>query len=150
MEAFMPLLSLAAIWLVIVLPIVKVSQAVNKKKAQANPGAAKGAGTARPGSRQQQAKPKPKPQAAQARPSVMQPTIRPTGHDDSIYRGSLNAVTGEGYDPCHDLQLAPLTLAETAETASPETAVPGLRLGWTGDEIVRGFVMGEILGKRRP
>ena len=147
MEAFMPLLSLAAIWLVIVLPIVKVSQAVNKKKAQANPGAAKGAGTARPGSRQQQAKPKPKPQAAQARPSVMQPTIRPTGHDDSIYRGSLNAVTGEGYDPCHDQQLSSLTEAESRLPAE-EPAVPALQLSWTGNDIVRGLVVGEILRRK--
>ena len=76
----------------------------------------------------------------------IQPTVRVTEHDDSIYRGSLNAVTGEGYDPCHDEQLKSLTRAETAEPAP--AAVPGLQLNWTGDEIVRGLVISEILKRK--
>ena len=76
----------------------------------------------------------------------LQPTVRVTEHDDTVYRGSLNAVTGEGYDPCHDEQLKPLTQAETFEPAP--AAAPGLRLNWSGDEIVRGFVVSEILKRK--
>ena len=39
----------------------------------------------------------------------MQPTIKVTEHDDSVYQGSLYAETGEGYDPCHDEQLSSLS-----------------------------------------
>ena len=69
-----------------------------------------------------------------------------TPHDDSVYMGSLNAVTGEGYDPCHDEQLKPLTQAETIEPASATAS--GLQLHWSGDEIVRGFVVSEILKRK--
>ena len=87
-------------------------------------------------------------QEAAAAPRIreMQPTIRVSEHDDSVYTGSMNAVTGEGYDPCHDEQLKPLTRAETIEPAP--AAAPGLRLHWTGDEIVRGFVVSEILKRK--
>ena len=88
----------------------------------------------------------PAPEAAAPRIREMQPTIRVTDHDDSVYMGSMNAVTGEGYDPCHDEQLKPLTRAETIEPAP--AAAPGLQLHWTGDEIVRGFVVSEILKRK--
>ena len=78
----------------------------------------------------------------------MQPTVSVTEHDDSVYQGSMNAVTGEGYDPCHDEQLAPLSHAETAVPAA-QAAEPGLQLSWTGSDIVRGFVMGEILNRKQ-
>ena len=89
----------------------------------------------------------PAPQAAAA-PQIreLQPTVHVIDHDDSIYQGSLNAVTGEGYDPCHDEQLAPLTQLETIEHV--QTTTPGLQLNWTGDEIVRGLVISEILKRR--
>ena len=93
------------------------------------------------------AAPAPAPEPA-AIPQVreMQPTVRLFNHDDSIYRGSMNAVTGEGYDPCHEEQLSSLTLAETVE---PEpVAAPGFQLHWTGDEIVRGLVISEILKRK--
>ena len=86
------------------------------------------------------------PEAAAPRIREMQPTIRVTDHDDSVYMGSMNAVTGEGYDPCHEEQLKPLTRAETIEPAP--AAAPGLQLHWTGDEIVRGFVVSEILKRK--
>ena len=88
----------------------------------------------------------PVPESAAPRIREMQPTIRVSEHDDSVYMGSMNAVTGEGYDPCHDEQLKPLTRAETIEPAS--AAAPGLQLHWTGDEIVRGFVVSEILKRK--
>ena len=88
------------------------------------------------------------PEAAAApRIREMQPTIRVSEHDDSVYTGSMNAVTGEGYDPCHDEQLAPLTRAEAAVPAA-EAAAPGLQLSWTGSEVVRGIVMSEILKRK--
>ena len=59
----------------------------------------------------------------------------------------MYAETGEGYDPCHDEQLAPLTVVETAVPAV-ETTVPGLQLSWNGDEIVRGIVVSEILKRK--
>lgn len=76
----------------------------------------------------------------------MQPTVRIHNHDDSIYQGSMNAVTGEGYDPCHEEQLSSLTLSETVEPVPVTT--PGLQLHWTGDEIVRGLVISEILKRK--
>ena len=144
---FQPILILAVIWLLIGLPLSKLNQKAKQQQAarSAKPGAKNAAdGKNQPAARQAQA-----PVREPARPAVMQPTITVTEHDDSIYQGSLNAVTGEGYDPCHDSQLAPLTLAET-ETAVPaaETQAPGLQLGWTGSEIVRGFVMSEILTRK--
>ena len=81
------------------------------------------------------------------RPTVMQPTITVTEHDDTIYLGSMNANTGEGYDPCHDEQLAPLSAAEAAEPVT-ETAGSGLQLSWTGSDIVNGIVMSEILKRK--
>ena len=81
------------------------------------------------------------------RPTVMQPTITVTEHDDSIYSGSMNADTGEGYDPCHDEQLAPLSAAQATEPVT-EVAGPGLQLSWTGSDIVNGIVMSEILKRK--
>ena len=82
-----------------------------------------------------------------ARPTVLEPTITFTEHDDSVYQGSMNALTGEGYDPCHDEQLAPLNAVEAAVPAA-EAAVPGLQLSWSGDEIVHGLVISEILKRK--
>ena len=77
----------------------------------------------------------------------MQPTITVTEHDDSVYQGSMSADTGEGYDPCHDEQLAPLSAAQAAEPVT-EVAGPGLQLSWTGSDIVNGIVMSEILKRK--
>ena len=107
----------------------------------------------RPGAnapKQADPQPAPRPQPEEGsfyRPGVIQPTISVTEHDDSIYQGSMSAATGEGYDPCHDEQLAPLTLAENAVPAA-EAAEGGLQLNWTGNEIVRGIVMSEILKRK--
>ena len=84
--------------------------------------------------------------AAQSAPRVLQPSVTVTEHDDSVYLGSLGVVTGEGIDPCHDEQLAGLNQAEKSEPV--QTAEPAFRLSWTGDDIVRGFVIGEILKRK--
>lgn len=138
---FQPILILAVIWLLIGLPLSKLSKTAKQQQAsrKAKPSGAKA--------------PQQKPEGAAsetpepARPTVLQPTITFTEDDDSVYQGSMNAVTGEGYDPCHDEQLAPLTATETAVPA-PEPAAPGLQLSWTGSDIVRGFVMSEILTRK--
>ena len=136
--SFLPLLVLFLIYAV----IGTLSKAARKNMAGQKTAAR--TGTAAP-----DAIPETEPaQEAAAAPRVreIQPTIRVTEHDDSIYRGSLNAVTGEGYDPCHDAQLAPLTRAETVEHIPAVSS--GLQLNWTGDEIVRGFVISEILNRK--
>ena len=143
---FPPILVLAIVWLLIGLPLSKK----NKAKQQASQTAKTRA--AKPGAKKQQAaSPEPagelQPSVEPARPTVLQPSITVTEHDDSVYQGSLYANTGEGYDPCHEEQLAPLSLAETAVPAA-ETTVPGLQLSWTGSEIVRGIVMSEILKRK--
>lgn len=144
---FPPILILVILWLVIGLPLSILNKVAKQQQA------ARGAkpGTAKPKRQAPAAEPQktaaPSAPAEPARPTVMQPTITVTEHDDSVYMGSLNAVTGEGYDPCHEEQLS----AVTYESAAPaETAVPGLQLSWTGNEIVRGVVMSEILNRKQP
>ena len=142
---FPPILILAIIWLLIGLPLSKLSNKAKQQQAaqKAKSGAAK-TGAKAPQQPENSTYSAPEP----ARPTVLQPSITFTEHDDSVYQGSLNAVTGEGYDPCHEEQLSSLSCAETAVPAA-EAAEPGLRLSWTGNEVVRGFVMSEIL-QRKP
>ena len=135
-EAFGPLMALAIIYFVIAIIIKVTRKAASVQKKPAGKSAA----------------PAPAPEAPAPEPAAtpqvreLQPTVRVHNHDDSIYRGSMNAVTGEGYDPCHEEQLSSLTLAETIE---PEpVAAPGFQLHWTGDEIVRGLVISEILKRK--
>ena len=140
---FQPILILAIVWLLIGLPLSKLGKTAKQQQA---------AKTAKPGAKPQQDPAQAAPQQPLSepdRPRVMQPTISVTEHDDSIYRGSLNAFTDEGYDPCHEEQLATITFAET-EPAVPaaENAVPGLQLSWTGSDVVRGIVMSEILKRK--
>jgi hypothetical protein len=144
---FPSLIVLLIIWVVVGL--------VSKKK---NPGGQNAqnvkAGAGKPGAKA----PKASPQAPQAapqpmsrpeppRPSVLQPTTTATEHDASVYQGSMFAETGEGYDPCHDEQLAPLTAAESTIVAETP-AEPGLQLSWAGSDVVRGIVMSEILTRK--
>ena len=79
---------------------------------------------------------------------MLRPTIEVTAHDDSIYAGSLNAVTGEGFDPCHEEQMAPLSLAESVPAETEAPAPSPILPAWSGSEIARGFVMAEILTRR--
>ena len=141
---FQLLLILAILWLVIVLPISRLYKSAKESSTS-------GSGAAKPARKQSNAAesvPAEAPAAPPARETTIRPSISVTEHDDSIYLGSLNAITGEGYDPCHNEQLAPLTAAET-EIASVSEEAPGLRLVWSGSEIVRGFVMSEILTRKR-
>jgi hypothetical protein len=148
---FPPILILVILWLLISLPLSKIKKASQGQQAARTASAPK----ARQPERQPAKAAAPAVQSSGTssgegssfRPAVLQPTITFTEHDDSVYAGSMNAVTGEGYDPCHDEQLAPLTLAENAVPAA-EAAEGGLQLNWTGNEIVRGIVMSEILKRK--
>ena len=144
---FPPILILAIVWLLIGLPLSKINKTRQQQQQAAKK--AKPAQAAKPAvnAPQQVSENSTYVVPEPARPTVLQPTITFTEHDDSVYQGSMNAITGEGYDPCHDEQLAPLTAAESAVPAA-DAAVPGLHLSWTGNEIVRGFVMSEILPRR--
>lgn len=144
-----PILILLIVWLIIGLPM-KLAKQVREQAAK-NAGAAKAAPQRHPKAPKAEAS---QPAAAPLpeegsflRPTVMEPTIHITEHDDSVYRGSMNTDTGEGYDPCHDEQLASLSAAEAAEPLT-ETAGSGLQLSWTGSDIVNGIVMSEILKRK--
>ena len=106
-------------------------------------------------------------------PRTLAPTVS-YERDDSLYQGSLNAVTGEGEDPCHDdeslFRGSPYSGSLHAETgegedpchedqlrampsagselAEPAPEVAGLSLSWTGSEIVKGIVISEVLKRR--
>ena len=66
-------------------------------------------------------------------------TIWTMGEQD----GTLRTDVPEGTDPCHD----GLTPVSPALEAAPETG--GLDLRFSGNEIVKGFVWGEILNRKR-
>ena len=82
------------------------------------------------------------------------PTLRESSFADRAeesrheeYFGSLGGESPEGVDPCHDEQMISLTAAR--ETPRQDTGESkGLTLSWAGEDIVRGFVMGEILNRR--
>ncbi len=148
-----PLLGMLIVWLLIGIPLSALSKKA-KMKQNVNNAKAKAARTAAPAAPKKPTLQRPAgvpvPETNEGsffRSTVMQPTITITEHDDSVYQGSMNAETGEGYDPCHDEQMESLTLAETAVPAA-ETEVPGLQLNWNGSEVVRGIVMSEILKRR--
>ena len=141
MESFAPLLIVLFFWIVIGIPASIAKKNTSQKKAAVRPAA--------PGKPAEQ-KVSPAPSTAvPERLTTLTPTISVTEHDDSIYQGSLNADTGEGYDPCHDEQLSALSTAKREPLSVPSETAPGFQLGWSGNEIVRGFVMGEILTRRK-
>ena len=143
---FPPIVILIILWIIMGL-------ASSKKKAQQKAARKAQPGAAKTRTKAPEAEPEPsgpaQPRVEPARPTVMQPTIKVTEHDDSIYQGSLYAETGEGYDPCHDGQLSALSALEREPVSVPAAETPGLQLGWTGNDIVRGFVMSEILTRKK-
>lgn len=137
MEQFGPLLMIMIFWAIIGIPAAIAKKAAEQKKQAARPAA-------------QKTKAEPvKEQKAEPRLKTLTPTVSFTGHDDSVYQGSLNAFTGEGYDPCHDEQMLPLTQIESEPEALPQQVRGGLPLGWTDNDIVRGIVMSEILNRKK-
>ena len=143
---FSPLLVIFIIWLCIGLPLSKLNQAAKKKNGANRPTAGKRAvPAAKPA--QETGQIAPVPEAPPARESRLMPTVTVTANDDSIYAGSMNAVTGEGYDPCHEEELAGLNTAETV-SVHPVADVHSLPFGWTGSDMVRGIVISEILKRK--
>ena len=145
MEELIPLVLMGLGWLFIGLP---VTLAQKKKRAQEQANAAQRRATA---AAVKPAAAAPAPAAAMstgspARESRLAPSISVTRNDDSIYQGSLNAVTGEGYDPCHESMLA-APAGESVPAATGDTA--RLPFGWTGSDIVRGFVISEVLNRKK-
>jgi len=67
-----------------------------------------------------------------------------------VPRGSLRAERVEGTDPCHDgWEEARVSVSgEDREDPEETAASGGLNLSWTGEDIVRGFVVGEILKRK--
>ena len=137
---FSPLLLIFFIWLFIGLPISKMNQA--KKKNQ------KPFPTRKAPPAQEASVPEPVPEAPPARETRLTPTVSVTVHDDSVYQGSMNANTGEGYDPCHEEDLAGLNSVEAAPAVRPATEVHALPFGWTGNDVVRGIMVSEILNRK--
>ena len=143
MEEFAPLLLLLFFWLCIGLPVSLAKKAANQKK-PARPAAQK-----TPADGKTPAAPKP---AEPERLTTLTSSLYEPDHDDSVFTGSLGALSTEGYDPCHEEQMSgmePVCKPGKEEPQPAPKAVTGLPLGWTGNDIVRGIVMSEILNRKR-
>ena len=144
MDEFAPILLLLFFWLCIGLPVSLAKKAANQKKPN------RPAGPGKPGESKAPAVSEP---AAPERLTTLTPTIYEPDHDDSVFTGSLGAVSTEGYDPCHEEQMSGMEVVcqpgkdEHSEPAPKPAA--RLPLGWTDNDIVRGIVMSEILNRKR-
>ena len=58
------------------------------------------------------------------------------------YEGSLHAESTEGIDPCHEEQLSG---RPAPQLAPMPVETPGIRLDWTGENMVKAFIMQEVL-----
>lgn len=143
--------------LVIVIGIIStISKAAKKQQSRAAVEAHRAAAQARTGT----AEPAPVPQAVvpamsfgdvpgQVAAPVIKPSpaLAPTVHphiqpdcDTHDVPGSLGVTSMEGKDPCHEDEL---TLERTVATpAKPEG---GLQLEWSGENMVKAFIMQEVL-----
>ena len=86
-----------------------------------------------------------KPAPTPAAPTVQraQPLVHPHIQPDCETHdapGSLGTVSTEGKDPCHEPML---THARTPQEDEPEQ--PALTFDWSGENLVKAFVMQEIL-----
>ena len=140
-----PLFVIFIIWLCIGLPLSKINQA--KKKNGANkPASGRPAAPAAPKEvipRQEYV-----PETPPVRETRLTPMVSVTVGDDSVYAGSMNAVTGEGYDPCHEEDLAGLNSAEAETPIQTAADTHTLPFGWTGSDMVRGILVSEILNRK--
>ena len=143
--------------LVIVIGIIStISKAAKKQQSRAAVEAHRAAAQARTGT----AEPAPIPQAVvpaiffgdvpgQVAAPVIKPSpaLAPAVHphiqpdcDTHDVPGSLGVTSMEGKDPCHEDEL---TLERTVSTpAKPEG---GLQLEWSGENMVKAFIMQEVL-----
>ncbi len=73
------------------------------------------------------------------------PTVHPHVQPDCEIHdraGSLGVVSTEGKDPCHEEQLS--MMRSSAEVPQEEG---GLTFDWSGDNMVKAFVMQEVLSR---
>ena len=143
--------------LVIVIGIIStISKAAKKQQSRAAVEAHRAAAQARTGT----AEPAPVPQAVMpamsfgdvpgqvAAPVIKpSPALAPTVHphiqpdcDTHDVPGSLGVTSMEGKDPCHEDEL---TLERTV--AAPAKPEGGLQLEWSGENMVKAFIMQEVL-----
>ena len=88
------------------------------------------------------------PPEAPAAPAVRQEIaprvearVRVSPHMEE-YEGSLHAESTEGVDPCHEEQLSG---RPALQLAPMPVETPGIRLEWTGENMVKAFIMQEVL-----
>ncbi len=74
--------------------------------------------------------------------------LRPE-HEEGTGWGSLDVETGEGEDPCHEEQLAGMASLQAAESAAANPAELPAQPLLTGNDLVRGFIIGEILRRKQ-
>ena len=152
MDEFGPLLIVILIWVFVGLPAAVAKKAKEQKTAARLSRSVRSTPDARTGSApvSGSAGLESQPETFSESSPRLRPTVYITPHDDSIYQGSLNAETGEGFDPCHNEDLERLNAAEAAPAVQPVSEVPALPFGWTGSDIVRGVVISEILKRKTP
>ena len=88
------------------------------------------------------------PPEAPAAPTVRQEIaprvearVRVSPHMEE-YEGSLHAESTEGVDSCHEVQLSG---RPAIQLAPMPVEPPGIRLEWTGENMVKAFIMQEVL-----
>lgn len=99
-------------------------------------------------------KPKPAP-VVPAAPAPVEPApakapAAPAPLERLAEAGSLGEVSQEGIDPCHEEQFDDMDNALVQAPAQEEA--PGLALDWSGESMVKAFIMQEVLnrpGQRR-
>ena len=73
---------------------------------------------------------------------VAQPRVQ-VSEAPLVMMGSMNADTHEGLHPCDEHDAAPLRAARPQLPVEEEQ--PGLQLDWTGENVVKAFIMQEVL-----
>ena len=127
--------------------VVSIVSKANKKKQQARtqfPPAAGVPDSPHAAPAAQQRSMSTAPQLRQEPLTTSQPTVHThlaPDCDTHDAPGSLDYRSPEGKDPCHDDQL-PSTRDPLSE---PVAAEAGLQLDWTGENLVKAFVMQEVL-----
>ena len=145
MDEFAPLLLVLIFWVIIGIPAAAAKKTAAQKKQAAARFPARNAQESadQPAAPQQPSKPA-------ERLTTLVPAVYEPDHDDSVFTGSLGPVETEGFDPCHENQLQDMEIVcePGKETPAPQVR-SGLALGWTGNDIVKGIVMSEILNRKR-
>lgn len=149
------------IWLIIIISIISKVMKADKKKKEAAQQARRAADQAFEPIHAPAAKPaapKPAPAPAQTmmplRPEPVKPLrteMQPRVHahlapncEEHDKPGSLQVTSTEGKDACHEGQLPPADMPRP-EAAYPQHESSGIQLDWSGENMVKAFVMQEVL-----